>query len=204
MTDLEQPSEELEISKETPEELPKEPSKFALFLRKLLRWVTGTLTIFTLGIVLMWIVQVRPRMIDLGVLEGQLESANQEIDGLTGELDALKEVDAENAALKANLEETLTHLSLLSVLVDVSIAHAQLALNDGNLEMAQAALVETNSKLDLLATDLDGNHQDAVEAMQERLSLALSEINEDTFAAQSDLEVLRNTLLALERSLFGD
>ena len=202
MTDLEQPSEELEIPKETPEELPKEPSKFALFLRKLLRWATGTLTIFTLGIVLMWIVQVRPRTIELRELESQLQSANQEIEKLAGELDILKAVDAENAALEATLDETLIHLNLLSVLVDVSIA--QLALNDGNLEMAQAALAETDSKLDLLAIDLDGNRQDTVEAMQERLSLALNEINEDTFAAQSDLEVLRNTLLALERSLFGD
>jgi len=202
LTDLEQPSEELEIPKETPEELPKEPSKFALFLRKLLRWATGTLTIFTLGIVLMWIVQVRPRTIELRELESQLQSSNQEIEKLAGELAILKAVDAENAALEATLDETLIHLNLLSVLVDVSIA--QLTLNDGNLEMAQAALVETNSKLVLLATDLDGNHQDAVEAMQERLSLALNEINEDTFAAQSDLEVLRNTLLALERSLFGD
>lgn len=202
MTDLEQPSEELEIPKETPEELPKEPSKFALFLRKLLLWATGTLTIFTLGIVLMWIVQVRPRTIELRELESQFQSANQEIEKLAGELDILKAVDAENAALEATLDETLIHLNLLSVLVDVSIA--QLALNDGNLEMAQAALAETDSKLDLLAIDLDGNRQDTVEAMQERLSLALGEINEDTFAAQSDLEVLRNTLLALERSLFGD
>ena len=202
MTDLEQPSEELEIPKETPEELPKEPSKFALFLRKLLRWATGTLTIFTLGIVLMWIVQVRPRTIELRELESQFQSANQEIEKLAGELDILKAVDAENAALEATLDETLMHLNLLSVLVDVS--NAQLALNDGNLEMAQAALAETDSKLDLLAIDLDGNRQDTVEAMQERLSLALGEINEDTFAAQSDLEVLRNTLLALERSLFGD
>ncbi len=202
MTDLEQPSEELEIPKETPEELPKEPSKFALFLRKLLRWATGTLTIFTLGIVLMWIVQVRPRTIELRELESQFQSANQEIDELAGELDILKAVDAENATLEATLDETLIHLRLLSVLVDVSIS--QLALNDGNLEMAQAALAETDSKLDLLAIDLDGNRQDTVEAMQERLSLALGEINEDTFAAQSDLEVLRNTLLALERSLFGD
>ena len=202
MTDLEQPSEELEIPKETPEELPKEPSKFALFLRKLLRWATGTLTIFTLGIVLMWIVQVRPRTIELRELESQFQSANQEIEKLAGELDILKAVDAENAALEASLDETLMHLNLLSVLVDVS--NAQLALNDGNLEMAQATLAETDSKLDLLAIDLDGNRQDTVEAMQERLSLALGEINEDTFAAQSDLEVLRNTLLALERSLFGD
>ena len=200
MTDLEQPSEELEIPKETPEELPKEPSKFALFLRKLLLWATGTLTIFTLGIVLMWIVQVRPRTIELRELESQLQSSNQEIEKLAGELDILKAVDAENAALEASLDETLMHLNLLSVLVDVS--NAQLALNDGNLEMAQAALAD--SKLDLLAIDLDGNRQDTVEAMQERLSLALGEINEDTFAAQSDLEVLRNTLLALERSLFGD
>ena len=202
MDDLEQPSEEIEIPEETQEELPKEPGKFALFFRKLLRWATGTLAVFTLGIVLMWIVQVRPRTIEMRELESQLRSANQEIDALAGELDILKEVDAENAALEATLDETLTHLSLLSVLVDVSIA--QLALNDGNLEMAQAALVETNSKLELLATDLDSNHQDAVEAMQERLSLALGEINEDAFAARSDLEVLRNTLLALERSLFGD
>ena len=61
MDDIEQPSEDLELPEITPEEPPKEPSTFGLFLRKLLRWGTGVLAIFALGIVLTWIVQVSPR-----------------------------------------------------------------------------------------------------------------------------------------------
>jgi hypothetical protein len=37
--------------------------------------------------------------------------------------------------------------------------------------------------------------------MRERLALALSEISDDTFAAQNDLEVLASDLASLEASL---
>ena len=194
MDDIEQPSEDLELPEITPEEPSPEPSKFDLFLRKLLRWGTGVLAIFALGIILTWIVQVNPRVKKLRDLEDQFESANQKIDKLDGELDTLRGADVE-------LEETRLHLSVLSILVDVS--SAQLSLNDGNIETAQAALAETDSKLELLAVNLGTDQRETLESLRERLSLAISEIEEDVFAAQSDLEVLRNSILALERSLFG-
>jgi hypothetical protein len=195
LDDIEQPSEGLEISEIIPEEPKKEPSRFNLFLRRLLRWATAVLAIFVLGIVLTWIVQVRPSVKEVRELGEQVEQ-------LEGELDDLNEAEAENVILRANLEDTQLHLSLLSILVDVS--SAQLALNDDNLETAQASLAETDVKLDFLLENLGTDQQETLEAMQERLSLALGEINEDAFAAQSDLEVLRNSILALERSLFGN
>lgn len=193
MDDIEDTSESLQMPDTVPEEPKKEPSRFTLFLGKLLRWMTGALAIFALGIVLMWLVQVRPKAAEVRDLTKQVEQ-------LGGELDNLKAAEAENVTLRANLEDTQLHLSLLSILVDVS--SAQLALNDGNLETAQASLAETDAKLDILLENFGSSQRDTLEAMQQRLSLALNEINEDAFAAQSDLEVLRNSILALERSLF--
>lgn len=195
MDDIEQTSGDFGTLEKPPEEPKKEPSRFILFLRKLLRWVTGALALFALGIVLMWIMQVRPRVKELRELGEQVEQ-------LESELDSLSAVEAENEVLLTGLEDAQNHLSLLSILVDVG--SAQLAINDDNLETALAALVETDAKIDFLIENLGSAHQETLESMQERLSLALRELNEDAFAAQSDLEVLRNSILALERSLFGD
>lgn len=195
MDDIEQTSESLEMPDPVTEEPKKEPSRFTLFLRKLLRWMTGALAVFALGIVLMWLVQVRPRVEEVNDLTKQVEQLNSE-------LDDLNETEAENSILRADLEDTQLHLSLLNILVDVS--SAQLALNNGNLETAQASLAETDSKIEILMESLGPDQQETLESMQKRLSLALAEMNEDAFAAQSDLEVLRNSILALERSLFGN
>lgn len=195
LDDIEQTSESLEVAQTAPETPKKAPSKFGLFLRKLLRWTTGALAIFALGVVLMWIVQVRPKVNDVRELEERIEQ-------LEGELDALNKAEAENVILRASLDDTKNHLSLLDILVDVS--SAQLAINDGNIETAQAALAETDAKFELLVDNLSSDQKETLEAMRNRLSLALGEITEDAFATQSDLEVLRNSILALERSLFGD
>jgi hypothetical protein len=40
--------------------------------------------------------------------------------------------------------------------------------------------------------------------MRDRLRLVLAELDSDAFAAQRDLEVLANNLLALRRSLSGE
>lgn len=195
MDDIEQTSEGFGTLEKPPEAPKKEPSRFTIFLRTLLRWVTGALAIFALGIVLTWIIQVNPKVKKLRELKEQVVQ-------LESELDSLSAVEAENEVLLASLEDAQNHLSLLSILVDVS--SAQLAINDGNLETALAALAETDAKIDFLMESLGSAQQETLETMGERLSLALSEINEDAFAAQSDLEVLRNSILALERSLFGN
>ena len=47
----------------------KEPTKFNLFLRKMLRWSTAVLAIFVLGIILTWIIQVSPRIKEVSEIE---------------------------------------------------------------------------------------------------------------------------------------
>lgn len=192
--------EETEQTSITPE--PQEPTRFNLFMRKMLRWSTGVLSIFVLGIILTWVVQVSPRVKELREVEAQLQSANQEIEQLQANLDALQQVESENIALQDNLQARQNHLTLLSILVDVN--NAQLALIAGNKDTAQAALAETDSKISALIESLGASELESLEAMQERLALAITEMNGDSFAAQSDLDVLGNSILALERSLFGD
>lgn len=173
----------------------KEPSKAGLFAKRLLRRAVLWLGIFALGIVATWLVQVRPRAMETSDLRSEVEQLQDEVSELEASLDELKGVEAER-------DELELHLSLLDILVDVSAA--QLAINDGNFDTAQAALAETGDKLTELAASLEGDYQETLDGMVARLELALEEINQDPFAAESDLEVLRNSILALERSLFGD
>lgn len=205
MDELEQ-SKEIEAVSEEPAEIPKEPkpepSKFNLFMRRLLRWTTGIFAIFALGIILTWFVQVSPRIKEVIELEDQLELANLKASDLEFEVSELQDIGEANIALGTSLEEARLHLSILSIFVDVN--NAQLALTNNSPDTALSDLAETRAKLTALLTRLDNEYGDTVSAMQERLGLALDEITGDVFAAQSDLEVLRNSILALERSLFGE
>jgi polyhydroxyalkanoate synthesis regulator phasin len=173
----------------------KEPSKAGLFAKRLLRRAVLWLGIFALGIVATWLVQVRPRAMEATDLKSEVQQLQDQVSDLEASLDELKGVEAERNELEL-------HLSLLDILVDVSAA--QLAINDGNFDTAQAALTDTDTKLSDLAGVLEQDYQETIDGMQSRLALALEEINQDAFAAESDLEVLRNSILALERSLFGD
>ena len=64
-----------------------------------------------------------------------------------------------------------------------------------------AALQGTGEKLATLR-DLMGDSD--LERIRERLVLVLSEVDNDPFAAERDLEILANILLEIERELSGE
>lgn len=175
---------------------PKEPSKIALLFGRILRWATVVMALFTLGVVLMWLLQVRPKTNEIRDLQAELESATEDLDELEG-------VDSENRDLRDALENAQLHLNLVSILVDVNTA--QLALFAENVDTTQAALVETEGKLNILESALDNSQQDAVKSIQDRLTQLQRELSSRELSdAQNNLDILRNSLLALERSLFGN
>ncbi|MBW8010484.1 MAG: hypothetical protein FVQ83_04465 [Chloroflexi bacterium] len=175
---------------------PKKPSKLALLMGVILRWATAVMAIFTLGIVLMWVLQVRPKTNEIRELQAELDEA-------TERLDELEEVDAENTSLQTAFEDAQLHLILVNILVDVNTA--QLALLEENIDTAQSALVETEDKLSELEAGLDNSQQNTVESLQDRLTQVHRDLtNRDVSDAQSNLDILRSSLLALERSLFGN
>jgi hypothetical protein len=102
--------------------------------------------------------------------------------------------------LRASLDEAELHVRLLSALTDVQAAQLNLAL--GEIDSARLSLSRTETKLEDLQELLPADQQGVVDGMIQRLNLVLDGMESDAFASQSDLEVLANSLLQLENTLF--
>jgi hypothetical protein len=183
---------------ETPSEplaapTPKPPSRINRWLRSALRWAAGIALIFLIGAALVWIVGVRPLNAEVRTLRADLETAQ-------AELETLRPLQEENQALQAEAARARSRVLLLKAMVDVTSAQVSLAL--GRPDEAGSALLPTDERLaSILNTLTEPQARDQVRQMRERLALALSEISDDEFAAQNDLEVLASDLAALEASL---
>ena len=64
------------------------------------------------------------------------------------------------------------------------------------------ALSQTPDTLTKLKGLIDQNQQKIVTDMQDRLTLAVKELDSNTYAAQSDLDVLATSLVDLENTYF--
>ncbi len=204
MEEIEQPpvQEEPAAEVEAPELMEeKPPSRLGRFLRRLLRWAVGVMAIFVLGIGALWVTQLQPLRDRNRSLQDQLASAQAEVETLSSTVDSLRSVEAENASLQAELGDASSRLDILSVLVDVTTA--QLAIAQDEPDRVSIALSDTEEKLDNLEARLSGGEAEIVRGLRERVVLVLEEVDGDIFAAERDLEVLANSLLELDRDLFG-
>jgi hypothetical protein len=198
-------SEEGDLAvEELPEDAGKEPGKTQLFLRKLLWWAAGVAGIFAIGVLAIWIVRVSPLQKELAATQAALEEVQAEAEALQDDydeqLDINTDLEARNEDLQQQLTVTQADQQLLRALADVSAARVALAEDD--VVTAKAALSGTMKKLEALQDLLPEEVQATVQGMIARLELALNEIDQDTFAATNDLEVLWTNLQALEASLF--
>jgi hypothetical protein len=192
---------------------PKPPSRLGKFFRKALRWVTGIVFVFGLGVVTTWFVRVQPRGDQINDLKiqlkaseltvNQLESQYSILDGEKRDLEAqLSDTQSQVENLNAELLDSQLHVDVMKTLIDVT--SAQLALENQDTVTAKASLTGTDARLMNLQEKLDGEDQATIQGMRDRLILSLDELETNRFAALRDLEVLASNLLALERSLFGD
>ena len=127
-------------------------------------------------------------------LENQIADLETQITSLQPYKDLNDELVAEQQAL--NL-----HIAILDARVDV--ANALLALSEENPAQVRVVLAKTTETLDTINSLLDSAHQEVVSSLKERLELVLTEVDDDPFAAQSDLDVLGTKLLQLQDSLFS-
>jgi len=176
------------------------PSKLRRFSSRALRWVTGFMVVFACGVAVTWFVQVRPGSEQIGSLQAELESAQNQINSLESEVESLRPLEGENSSLRNEITTIKQRMDLLSVLVDVTTA--QLAVAQEDPIAAKAALAGTDDRLMALDVELIG--VDTVEGLRNRLALVLEEVDDNAFAAQRDLQILASNLLSLERSLFGE
>jgi hypothetical protein len=179
-----------------------EPSKLRLFLRRLVRWLVAVLVIFALGVAATWLTRVAPQQKEIENLEHDLEMSREEADLSASEVEDLLPLVDENAELKSDLTAMEMHIEILKIQGDV--ASAQLALLAEDFVTARASLAGTDTRLEALMKNLEGEDRDTVQGMLTRLDLVLEELGDDSFAAIRDLEVLSSNLAALERSIFGN
>jgi len=181
---------------------PKPPSRIGIFFRKALRWTTGLIVVFGLGVVTAWFVRVQPQDAQMDDLKNRIQAAEITVGELESQISTLMPLGAENEKLMGELSETQLHVDVMRVLVDVTSAEMALAKDD--LVTAKASLTGTDARLAVLQEELQGEDQQTIEGMRTRLTLVLEELEGDTTTAMSDLDILTSNLVALERSLFGN
>lgn len=195
------------------EESPSQPSRMTIFLRRALIWAAVIIVVFGLGILTAWLVRGRAQATEIGRLQTQVETMESEKETLSkekstlateleGKLADIQSLQAEKDTLEEQLTEKGLQIEMLRIFVDLT--SGQLALANDDVVTAKASLVRTDRRLEVLQSALQEEEQKVVEGMRTRLALVLNEIDGDAFAAKRDLEVLTNSLVALQRSLFGD
>ena len=222
---LEAPSDEIEPGLPTPmdestepieEAIPKEPvveSKTRLFFRKVIRWAAGVLILFGLGLLTGIFFLYRPATQEaedsMRAVAVNLADSNQEIadlqdriSGLETQIAGLQPLETENEALLANQDGFKLHIAILNARLDVTAA--RLALSAEESALALVTLDKTVDNLEQIGAYLQPEQSDIVAAMVQRLDLVLTEIENDPYAAQSDLDVLATNLLQLEDALFSE
>jgi len=165
-----------------------------------LRWTTGLLVVFALGLGATWMVQVRPLRQQVAVLEQEQGVLQAGIAELQAQVTQMEGVRAENVALLVRQAKLDQSFALLKA--RVSTLQAQLILSaGGEAQDAAKALVSADSQLAMLEQALAGSQQEDVQILRERLALAIGELESDPFAARRDLEVLANGLDSMEKVL---
>ena len=186
----------------------KEESKARRFFRKTLRWTLGLLIVFGLGFTVAIFALYQPTLqkveqgkSELAQANGQIENLAGQITNLEGEIESLQALEDQNQELTAAQKDRDLYISILNARLDV--ANALLSLGEGDAAQARIILDKTAETLDTIKIMLEPDQREVVTAMQQRLELVLTEMENDPYAAQSDLDVLATSLLQLENSLFG-
>jgi type II secretory pathway component PulM len=186
--------EEFTAPKQQPE------TRLQRFLRLSIRWLAGFLIVFALGVLATVFVLYRPASKQLSRARMDLQQSQQQVSELESQVSQLRGLEAKNTALQDQLDKANLHIRILSALSDVNAARLDIANND--IPSARVNLTNTPDTLKELENLVGANQKDAVTAMQNRLELALGEMDKDSFAALSDLKVLATNLVQLENTFF--
>ncbi len=177
-------------------------SKMRHFFRMALRWVIGFLIVFLLGALAMEFAFYRPLTLQFDQVKNERDQAQQNEKNLQGQIDSLTPLATQNKSLQDQLSESQLHVTILSAEANVTTAQVSL-LNDIPAD-ARLVLNKTTTTLKTLQGRLPPDQQKVATDMQNRLTLALGELDSNKFAAQSDLNVLENRLIQLENILFAN
>jgi Tfp pilus assembly protein PilN len=184
---------------------PKRPGRVNTFFRRTTRLLLTSGLLFAAGLLTAYFAFQRPQAAEQSDRIAQLTTEKSDLEtqvaALQEEIQALEPLETENSALEVSLADEVLHVRVLSALNDVLSAQLNLALAE--VDAARLSLGRTEEKLVEVQELLPADQQGVVDGMIQRLNLVLDGMESDAFAAQSDLEVLANSLLQLENTLFG-
>ena len=175
----------------------KRPSR----TRRFFRWSLFYLILLSLGVLAAVYLIWRPTDQRLTVANQSLEQANSRIAELEAQIQGLIPLETDNKDMTTRLKEASLHVQVLRARADV--ATARLYLEKKDITQARTALSKTSETLKGLGLLLPTDQAQVAKDMQERLALASKGLGTNTFAAQSDLDVLGNMLLQLENTYFA-
>ena len=193
------PEKKPEVRGKEPPKKPEEKRQPS-FGRRLLRWLIYALIFFGLGALVVYYFLLIPAQQDLRAARSDLQSATQQVQELEQRNQELQALEERNQTLQEEADQAELHTALLAAQVDV--LRARLAVAQEQPAQADVALNNTMGELNRISALLPENQRGIVDGLKERLELARAGLEDNTFAAQSDLEVLFAGLVDLENNLF--
>lgn len=200
---IEEPTEQPVVETPIPPSLPSQPAKaesrLRRFVRQLVRWTLGVLILLGIGFVVALLLLYMPLRRQADARAAELSAAQTRIESLEAQL-------AEKAQLEKVYQKSLEQLKSAdfqnNVLhLQVEIVSARIYLFESKLELARTALQNAQAILKALQTSASSTQRTALTEMETRLNLALEGLEKDTYAAQSDLDVLARSLSEFLASL---
>ncbi|MCS7248977.1 MAG: hypothetical protein NZ840_12165 [Anaerolineales bacterium] len=180
-------------------EFAREESRLGRFLRQLVRWTLGVLILIGVGFVAALLLFYIPMRREAATRATELSAAQTRIEELEGELAAKAQMEklyqeALERLKRADFQNNLLRLQL-------EVASARIYLYQDQKELAGTAMRNAQSIFKALQTGATPAQRTALSEMEARLDLALSGLEKDLYAAQSDLDVLARRLSDFSASL---
>jgi DNA repair exonuclease SbcCD ATPase subunit len=186
---------------EVPTEEKKELSKARRIYRRILVWLVVIAIAFAGGFFTDTTLRFQPEKSRNEMLTADLEKSADRIADLESEIERLSLFEETNLALREEINQITTHLTLLGA--RTTVADAQLAIEQDRLVDAKVSLDKLGTTLESLKTLVNAEQAEVVENLIQRQQLILAELDDGGFPAQTDLEVIATRLSSLENTLFS-
>jgi hypothetical protein len=178
----------------------KPPTRFQLFIRKVLIGLGIVALIFLAGFLTDHFVRYQPMADTLITTRAELEDANQAVNELKTEVERMTRINQvaqdDIDSLEAELSAVRANALFYQVLMDVNSARIALFIED--VEGAQAALADTQDNLEALLPAINDVDPELALSLPRRLELIVSGLARDPETGLIDLELFTKDLLALE------
>ncbi|PWH13791.1 MAG: hypothetical protein DDG59_13910 [Anaerolineae bacterium] len=194
-----QPSAETPLAASVPSLPAKEESRLRRFLRQFVRWTLGVLILLGIGFVAALLLFYMPLRRQADARAAELSAAQARIETLEGELAAKAQMEKLYQEALERLKGADFQNNVLNL--QMEIASARIYLYENKTDLARTALQNAQSIFKALQSNANAAQRTALSEMETRLNLALSGLEKDTYAAQSDLDVLARSLSEFSASL---